>query len=522
MEGPYVLGIDAGTESVRVGVFSLDGRAKAFATSEYRVYHPYPGWAEQRPEEWKQALVTAARMAVAQAGIRPEEVVGIGADATSCSVVFLDERFQPVRPAVIWMDVRASDQARRIAASGHEALRYNGWGAVSAEWMPCKSLWVKENEPEIYASARHVGEYIDWINWQLTGRWVASINNASIRWYYDHRAGGFPVSFYERIGLGDLLERFPEEVLPLGRVVGELTPQAAEEMGLRPGIPVAQGGADAFVAMIGLNVVQPGRMAFITGSSHLHLGMSATELHGKGFFGAYPDCVVPGLWTVEGGQISTGSIVKWFKDHYAADAGRRAAAEGRDIYDVLNEEAARIPPGSEGLVVLDYWQGNRTPWTDPDARGIVWGLSLKHQNAHLFRAIMEGVAYGTEHILRTFRSHGYVVKELVASGGPVKSRLWMQIHADVSNVPIILTAEPQAAALGAAVLGAVGAGVYPDIPSGAGAMVREAGRVLPNPETHERYRFFVEKYIETYPRLKDLMHEMARHVAGPGWARAQA
>lgn len=513
MSAPYIMGIDFGTESVRVGIFDTGGQPVVFASQPYPLYHPHPGWAEQRPDEWWSALVQASHKALAESGLPKEAIVGLGTDCTSCTVLALDDNFEPLRPAIIWMDVRAADQARRIAASGHPALKYNGYGNVSAEWMPCKALWLKENQPEIYRQARYVGEFEDWLNLRLTGEWVASINNTAIRWYYDRAEGGWPADFYELIGLGDLLAKFPQRVLDMGQVVGPLLPRVAEELGLQPGIPVAQGGADAFVAMIGLDVLQPGKMAFITGSSHLHLGQSAQPLHAKGVFGAYTDAVLPGQYTVEGGQVSTGSVVKWFKENFCGKEAALAAQRGVDIYTILTELAAPIPPGSEGLLVLDYWQGNRTPYVDPEARGVIRGLSLKHTTGHLFRAIIEGIAYGTEHILRTFRANGYVVKEMVAAGGPTKSPLWMQIHADVSNVPITLPQVADGPALGSAILGAVGAGLFPDIQQAAKRMVHARSRIEPNPAMHEAYRFYVDQYINTYPPLQSLIHQTVRHVS---------
>lgn len=161
--------------------------------------------------------------------------------------------------------------------------------------------------------------------------------------------------------------------------------------------------------------------------------------------------------------------------------------------------------------MLDYWQGNRTPYVDPEARGIIRGLSLKHTTGHMFRAIIEGIAYGTEHILRTFRQNGYSVEEMVAAGGPTKSALWMQIHADVSNVPITITAVPDGPALGSAILGAVAAGLYPDMQTAADKMVHVARRIEPNPQMHEAYKFYVDQYINTYPPLRDLIHQTVRH-----------
>ncbi len=513
MPGPYVMGIDFGTESARVGIFDVEGRPVALASRPYPLHHPHPGWAEQRPDDWWMALVGAAQAALAESGAAGEEIVAVGADCTSCTVLAMDASCRPLRPAIIWMDVRAADQALRVAATGHPALKYNGFGNVSAEWMPCKALWLKENEPDTFRQAARVGEFIDWLTYRLTGEWTASINNTSIRWYYDRAEGGWPEGLYEQIGLGDLLGKFPPTVLDMGAIAGALTPEAAAALGLQPGIPVAKGGADAFVAMVGLNVVQPGKMAFITGSSHLHLGQSATPLHARGIFGAYTDAVLPGQYTVEGGQVSTGSVVKWFKDQFCSRESALAAERGVDVYAVLTEQAERIPPGSEGLIVLDYWQGNRTPYVDPEARGIIRGLSLKHTTGHLFRAIIEGIAYGTEHILRTFRQNGYVVEEMVAAGGPTKSPFWMQIHADVSNVPITLTAVPDGPALGSAILAAAAAGLFPDVQTAADRMVHVRQRIEPDAARHEAYQFYVQQYIDTYPPLQGMMHETVRHAS---------
>lgn len=517
MANSYLISVDGGTESARAALFTLDGKMVASRAVSYALRHPRPGWAEQDPNEWWAAHVAAVRATIAAAGVSADEIIGISGEFTSCSVVVMDEHFQPLRPAIIWMDVRAADQARRIAASGFDALKYNGYGNVSAEWMPCKALWVKENEPEVWARATYVGEYNDWFMQRLTGEWAGSINNVSIRWYYDRHQGGFPRAFYEGIGLGDILDKFPTRILDLGQIVGTLRADVAAEMGLNAGIPVGQGGADALVAMIGLGVVEPGKMAFITGSSHLHLGQSAHQFHGKGIFGAYTDGVIPGLYVVEGGQISTGSVVRWFKDNFCGSYSQKAAELGSDVYALLNEDAAKIAPGSDGLIVLDYWQGNRTPLVDPEARGMMWGFTLSHTPAHVFRAIIEGIAYGTEHILRTMRQHGYEVTELTATGGPTKSPLWMQIHADVSNVPIVFTEAGEAAALlGAAALAAVAAGAYPTVADAAHAMVRTTGRVEPNPQAHAEYQFYVEKYIATYPQMAELMHATVRHVAARG------
>jgi ribulose kinase len=305
-------------------------------------------------------------------------------------------------------------------------------------------------------------------------------------------------------------------------VVGGLSKWAAEELGLKQGTPVAEGGVDAFVAALGLGVVEPGKLALITGSSHVMIGQTSEPIHGQGFFGAYTDAMIPGQYTIEGGQVSTGSIVAWFKNQFAKHANEEAQKCGVDPYEVLNEMANDVPIGSDGLVVIDYFQGNRTPYTDPEARGMMWGLSLSHGEGHIFRAIIEGVCYGTEHIFRIMRENDFEPRKIVVAGGPTKSELWMQMHSDVCNLPISFTRVEDGAVLGSAMLAAVGAGAYPDIQTAAENMVHTERTIEPNPEAHEAYQFYVDRYVETYPQMKELMHETVRHVASGGEAAAEA
>jgi sugar (pentulose or hexulose) kinase len=180
-EGPYALGIDFGTESVRVGIFDMEGTPLGFTGEIYGLAHPYPGWAEQDPDEWWSCLVKATRRAIEESDVAPEEIVGLSVDATTCTVVALDRQDRVLRPAIMWMDVRAGDQARRIAQTKDPALKYNGFAGVSAEWMPSKALWLKENEPDTYESAARICECLDWVTYRLTGEWTASINIASFR-----------------------------------------------------------------------------------------------------------------------------------------------------------------------------------------------------------------------------------------------------------------------------------------------------------------------------------------------------
>ncbi|CAN5861483.1 FGGY-family carbohydrate kinase [soil metagenome] len=514
-EEPYLLGVDYGTEGVRVGIFDREGSPLALTSREYTLRHPRPGWAEQDPDEWWSSLVAATREAVHSSGVTPGEISGISVDATSSTVLSMDNKDRHMLPAIMWMDVRASDQARRISETGDPALKYSGYGSVSAEWGLPKALWIKENEPEIFRDAARICDCTDWVINRLTGEWASSINIVSTKYYYDRARGGYPENLYATVGIEDVLEKFPPSVLDLGEVVGGLTGEASEELGLQAGTPVAQGALDAYSGALGLGVVEPGKLALITGSSHVMIGQAPEPIYGQGLWGAYTDALVPGQYTVEGGQASTGSVVAWFKNRFAGDAKAEANRRGVDAYEVLNEMAREVPIGSDGLIVVDYFQGNRTPHTDPLVRGMMWGLSLSHGPGHFFRAILEGICYGTEHIFRTMREHGFEPREIVVAGGPTRSELWMQMHADVSNMPITLTRMGGVApVLGSAMLAAVGAGIYPDVPTAAENMVHVESTIEPDPEAHEEYGFYLERYIETYPRMKDLMHETTHHVSG--------
>ena len=298
----------------------------------------------------------------------------------------------------------------------------------------------------------------------------------------------------------------------MGDKVGELLPEVAQELGLKPGIAVGQGGIDAHAGMLGLNVVKPGRLALIMGSSTVHLGLSAEPIFDPGIWGPYPEAVVRGSWLLEGGQVSSGSIINWIRENFAGREEQEAKKKGVNVFTILDAKAAELPPGAEGLILLDYWQGNRTPLRDPLARGVIWGLSLKHGLGHLLRAAYEGTAYGTRHILETFAKTGFGIREIYACGGGTKSRLWLQIHADVCNVPIFLTKVAEASTLGTAICAAVAAGAFPTVEEAAQAMVQITDKIEPNAENHALY--IITENMATYPRLKDLMHDMVKKVEG--------
>lgn len=502
---PVVLGIDVGTQSLRAALFDLAGNCLGFGVEPIVTTHPRPGWAEQDVDQWWVAARGAVRAALTRAGIPAERIVGIGLDATACTVVACGADGAPLGPALLWMDQRAVAQAEQISRTGDASLRYVS-GTVSPEWMLPKALWLKHHQPETYARAARVVECTDWFMFRLTGRWTLSLNHVTVKWNYARPDGGWSRALLENVGLADLPERWPDEIVPLGKGSGVLDARAAAELGLRAGTPVAEGGVDAYLGMLGLGAVGGGDMAIIMGSSTCHLAQTERPILGSGLLGCYPDATVEGLYTLEGGQTATGSIVDWYRRHFAGHEEAEASRLGKGVYELLDEKAARVPAGAEGLVCLEYWQGNRCPRKDPRARGTIWGMTLAHGPGHLFRAIYEATALGTRHLLEDAQSHGLSIRRLFAGGGGVKSMLWLQIHADVLQQPIHLTKETESCVLGAALVAAVHAGCFPDLDSAARAMVAMRARVEPNPANRQVYNDLFGKYLATYEALAPLMH----------------
>lgn len=490
----YYLTADGGTESLRARVYDLSGHCLGQKAVSYETRFAPGARAEQNPEDWWRALVTATAGAVAEAGIDPAGIEAISFATTCCTVVALDADGRPLRPALMWMDVRAHAEADAVLATGDPALAINGagQGPVSAEWMIPKALWLKRHEPDIYNAAQTICEYQDYLNLRLTGERCASLDNAGLRWHYSSRNGGWARGILAALDIPELEGKWPARILAPGEVVGKLTADAAAALGLRQDVVVVQGGADALIGMIGLGVAHPGQLALITGSSHLLFGVTKAPLHAPGVWGAYPDIVYSDRWIVEGGQTSTGSIINWL---------RRFCGGNLDLAD-LNAKAESLPPGAEGLIVQDHFQGNRTPYTDPLSRGAITGLTLAHEPHHVFRAIIEGIGFGTRAILDAFRAGGYASTEITVGGGATASRLWMQIHADTAGLPVRIPASPDAPSTGSAVLAAYGAGRFASIDDGIAAMVRPGTSIEPRPREMAIYDDIYQRYLKLYPALK--------------------
>ena len=496
----YLLGLDVGTQSLRAVLVDLKGRTITSGVAPIATSYPRPTWAEQQPSEWWGAAKNAVSEALSSDSIRPDEVVAIGLDCTACTVVACTITGEPLRPALLWMDQRSFREAEEISATGDPVLRYVS-GRVSPEWMLPKALWIKRNESRIFDQSARIIECTDWMMYRLTGEWTLSLNHIAVKWNYARPDGGWPVGLHEAVGLGDLREKWPGTIVPLGRGEAVLSKTAAADLGLPAGIPVAQGGIDAYLGMLGLGATKDGDVAAIVGSSTCHLAQSRAGIFGSGAAGCYPDATVEGLYTLEAGQTATGSILDWYRRHFAGHEQAEAASRGINVFQVLDERAAAVPPGAEGLVVRDDWQGNRSPYKNPQARGAITGLSLAHGPGHVFRAIYEGTACGTRHILEDASAHGLRVERIFLGGGGAKSALWLQIHADILKMPVNLSRESEACALGSAMAAAVAAGVYLDFDEAADVMVAIEKVIEPDPTHAGVYDELFGRYVELYQRL---------------------
>lgn len=499
-EAQYFMGVDTGTQSVRVVVSDISGNIIASDEQVYETYYPQPGWAEQKPEDWWKCFNLAVKNVTdhLSMGVR-YSIKAISVCSTSSTVLAVDENGKPMMDAIMWMDTRAVKEMESINATQDPILEYCG-GEDSVEWMIPKTLWIKKNKPDIYNNCYKIIEQLDWMNYQLCGCFSTSICQASCKWNYVSYEGGWNEEFFTKIGLEDYKDVLVTDVRRLGDTLGKIDSEFAEKYDLNPDMLVVQGGIDAHIGMLGLGVAKPGKMAMIMGTSFVQLAFADAEqkLKLEGIWGPYNEPVVPGAWLLEGGQISAGSIVKWFLKEFDLD-------KMDNPYAYMNELVEKIEPGSDGLVALDFFQGNRTPYKDPNAKGVIYGLTLSHTKAHIYRALLESVALGTKNIIDNFENQGCPVDVIVGCGGVTKDETWMQIIADATGKPIIVTVDPSAGALGCTIVAAVGSGAYENFDEASKGMVKEAYTVTPNPEVYDQYQKVFEKYVELYERLKGLM-----------------
>lgn len=495
-----VLGVDFGTQSVRAAVYSPGGTLLGQATFAYTTQRPGPNRAEQDPAEWWRGFTHAVPEAMDRAGVEGSSIAAVACDGTSFTGVYCREDGTPLRPAILWMDLRAADEATRVEAATDPVLEYCG-RKISPEWLLPKTLWVKDHEPAVYRDAGRVVEGVDWIIHGLCGRWATSTGNAAGKrhWTPDR---GWPVALYEELGLPELVDKSPDEVVYVGEPLGYLLPEAASALGLSSRCVVSHGGMDGWTAPIGKDCFSPGCASLTLGTSTVVIAETATPRIIPGAMGPFPEGIRPGLSVYEAGQTSGGSTVGWCLDLLKA---REDTA-----YTALTREAAALGPGAEGLVVFDAWRGNRTPYFDPQARGVICGLTLDHGPAHVYRAVLEGCAFAVRNVFETLERGGQAIETVRACGTGAGNALWVDIIASVTGKPIDVSGEKQATCLGSAVCAAVASGLHPDLETAASAMAPSFTRVTP---THGKqdYEPFFALYLETYRQMRHTMAELGSY-----------
>lgn len=486
----YFLGIDSSTTATKALLMNSAGEVVGVASAEYGYETPRPLWSEQEPALWWTATISSIRQVLAETGVAPDAVKGIGLTGQMHGLVLLDADGQSLRPAILWNDQRTGAECdemrarigkqRLIATTGNDAL--TGFTAP-------KILWVKNNEPAIYSSIAHILLPKDYVRLQLTGEYATDKAGASGTQLFDIEQREWSGEVVSALGIDPAwLPRTFEGTA----VTGHLTPSAAQIIGLTAGIPVVGGGGDQAANAVGTGAVVDGVVALSLGTSGVVFASSdqpIVEPNGR----LHAFChAAPGKWHLMGVMLSAAGSLRWFRD---------TCVPGLD-FETLLAEAAAAPPGSDGLLFLPYLTGERTPHPDPLARGAFVGLTVRHTRAHLTRAVLEGVAFGLRDSFELMKAAGLAdVTQVRVSGGGTRSPLWRQILADVLQAEMATINTAEGAAYGAALLAAVGLGAFPSVPAACQQVIRVTGRTEIS-EDAPKYEQPYARYRQLYPALK--------------------
>ncbi|MDK1383801.1 FGGY-family carbohydrate kinase [Sinorhizobium sp. 8-89] len=495
----YLIGVDVGTGSARAGIFDLTGQLLASGKRDITLFREPGSIVEQSSTEIWTAVCEAVREAVSTAGVDPSQVASIGFDAT-CSLVVLGEdgRSLPVGPSgdarrdiIVWMDHRAVEQAERINAKGHSVLRYVG-GRISPEMETPKLLWLRENRPNVFDAAWQFFDLADFLTWRATGDLARSTCTVTCKWTYLAHEKRWDPGYFRAIGLSQLADedfvRIGQRVVEPGTPVGNgLTDRAAEELGLAAGTPVGAGMIDAHaggIGTVGVDGPPESNLAYVFGTSSCTMTSTSEPVFVPGVWGPYYSAMVPGMWLNEGGQSAAGAAIEQLLSFHPAAGGALELAERRGLSlpvllaELAAKKAQTLSQSVElagGLHVVPEFLGNRAPFADPHARAVVVGLGMERDIDNLvslYVAGLCGIGYGLRQIIDTQASSGAMIEKIVISGGAGQLDLVRQLLADATGKPVLATRSEEPVLLGAAILGSVAAGEFPDVRS---AMARLSG-----------------------------------------------
>lgn len=504
----FLLGIDLGTSATKTVLFDLSGVAIASSAVEYPMYQPQNGWAEQDADDWIDAAFRTTRAVIEESGINSSEIAGIGISGQMHGLVMLDENNIPLRRSIIWCDQRTAAECDEIHERvGKERLIEITANPALTGFMASKILWVRNNEPEIYAKCRHILLPKDYLRFRLTGEYATEVSDAS---------GMQLLDVPNRCWSDEVLQALEIDKALLGKVyesveiTGYITEEAAAQTGLAVGIPVVGGAGDNAAAAVGTGVVTDGSAFTTIGTSGVVYAHTDNLLIDKKGRAHTFCCAVPGAWHVMGVTQAAGLSLQWFRDSFCSVEMEEAAKRGVSPYVVMDEKAAEVPIGSNRLIYLPYLMGERTPHLDPDCRGVFFGLSAIHQRPYLIRAVMEGVTYSLKDCFDVLREMGVSFSEMYACGGGGTSSLWRQMMADVYGCPVRTVKSKEGPALGVAILAAVGTGLYPDVKTACDAMIEANPKQEPNPENTQKYASYHKLFRNLYVSLKDDYKKLAK------------
>jgi xylulokinase len=480
-----LLGIDVGTTNVKAALATPVGQVVAEAQVAHRTARPRPGWAEQDPADWWRGVITATRAALGQLDER-SHIAGIAVSGQGCAVTLVDTKGAVIRPAIIGMDSRSEPQCAELRERCGEAiLQRNGKQPAPYNAEP-KLLWLMRNEPTSLAAAQHSLTTTAYITWRLTNAAVMNISDASLLFAFDQAAGAWSDELIASFGL-------PRHLYPplaaCHEVVGQLTPQAAEALGLPPGIPVVAGGEDTSSAGLAIGVARPGQALLSLGTAETIFAVAGRALTHPNLL-AFQH-VLSGQTLLGGSMVAVGAALSWCRELLGPELS----------YEDLSDLAARSAPGADGLVFLPYLSGELQPINDGYARGVLFGLSLSSGRAQVVRAVMEGAAYAIAHNLAVLADVGVPVDEIRAVGGPARSSLWCQVIADISGRQLAVLAQDAGAPLGNALLAGAGVGLVPDLAAALGS-AGVVQRYRPEPGRRAQYQELFAIYRRLYPALR--------------------
>ncbi len=514
MAGELLLGVDIGTYSAKGVLCAANGEVLAEATIEHGLSLPRPGWAEHDAEAiwWGEFVALTRRLLGSR--FRGDDVGGVAVSAIGACVLPVDAQGRPLRMGILYgIDTRAPEEIAWLNEHFGEGPMFDlGGMALTSQAIGPKILWLRRREPEVYAAATMFLGSSSYMVYRLTGEYVMDYHTAS---YYN------PLFDLRNLTWDP---RFAEPIVDLARlprllwsdqIAGEVTAQAAAETGLKAGTPVTAGTVDAAAEAVSVGVVDPGDMMVMYGTTMFFIHVTGEPVPDPRMW-ATAFCL-PGRYSVDGGMSTTGALTRWFRDNLGELELAAEAAGGANAYAALAEAAAAVRPGADGLICLPYFAGERTPINDPDARGVFAGLTLSHTKAHLYRASLEGTAYGVRHNLETMSEMGAPPRRLVAVGGGAKNPLWLQIVSDVAGLPQDVPERTIGASYGDAFMAGLATGIVADPGALSRDWVKLSLQLQPNTDLRPLYDDYYGVYRGLYESAKDELHALARlGAAGSG------